>query len=73
MSKRIPAYIYGQKKTESDIVTIKCYGKEEKMERAEAIEYYREGVENSDGSERERYMEILMDLYDGKDYCSDKD
>lgn len=54
------------------VVTIKCYGKEEKMERDDAIAFYSEGVECCDGSERDRYMDILMDLLSGKKYCSDE-
>ena len=56
----------------SDIVTIKCYNKEEQMERLKAIKFYREALLGSDGSERGRYMEILIDLYNGLTYCSDK-
>ena len=48
----------------SDIVTVRCYYKEEKMERAEAIEKYKEAYKWSDGCEKERYMEVLMDLMD---------
>lgn len=57
----------------SKVVTIKCYGKEETMDRAKAIEFYEEGCACCEGSERDRYTEILMDLYAGLDYCSDKD
>ena len=42
------------------------------MDRDKAIAFYREAAACSDGSEKERYMEILMDLYAGLDYCSDK-
>lgn len=53
-------------------VTIYCYYKETQMDRDKAIAFYREAAACSDGSEKERYMEILMDLYAGLDYCSDK-
>ena len=56
-----------------DIVTIRCYNKEEQMERSDAIQFYREAVIGSDGSERGRYVEILTDLYEGLTYCSDKE
>ena len=55
-----------------DTVTIKCYNKEEQMERTDAIRFYKEAAMCSDGCEKERYMKILMDLYDGLTYCSDK-
>ena len=56
----------------NDLVRITCYGKTETMERAEAIRFYREGVESCDGAERNRYVNILMDLLDGKTECNDK-
>lgn len=52
-------------------VTIKCYGSETVMQRTDAIKEFREAAAWSEGSEKERYMNILMDLYDGKDYCTD--
>ena len=55
-----------------ELITVRCYYKEEKITRADAIKKYREGYECSDGSEKERYMEVLIDLLDGKDYCDDK-
>lgn len=59
-------------KTSDVMVTVRCYNEEEKLTKAEALKKYKEGFECSDGSERERYMEILSDLMDGKDYCDDK-
>lgn len=56
----------------NDIVTVRCYYEEEKMERDKAIKLYKECFACSDGSEKERYAEILFDLMDGKDYCDDK-
>lgn len=56
----------------NEMITVRCYYKEEKITRAEAIKKYTEGYECSEGSERERYMEILMDLMNEKDYCDDK-
>lgn len=55
------------------MVTIKCYNKEEQMERKEAIDFYEEAVISCEGSERDRYMNVLMDLYFGKDYCTDEE
>lgn len=48
-----------------DIVSITCYNKTEKMERSKAIEFYREAANYSEGSERERYVNILFGLMDG--------
>lgn len=56
----------------NEIITVRCYYKEKKMTRAKALKLYREGYECCEGSEKERYSEILMDLMDGKDYCDDK-
>lgn len=55
------------------MVTIKCYNKETQMERKEAIRFYKEAVACCEGSERDRYMNVLMDLLDGKDYCTDEE
>lgn len=55
-----------------DMVTIKCYGKEEQMEREEAKAFYLEGMMCCDGSERDRYTNIYLQLLDGNDYCSDE-
>lgn len=55
-----------------DKVKITCYGKTEIMDRFEACQFYREGILNSDGSERERYVNILMGLLDGLDEVSDE-
>ncbi len=55
-----------------EIITVRCYYKEEKLTKTDAYKKYREAYECSDGSEKERYMEVLMDLADGKDYCDDK-
>ncbi|MDE7082536.1 MAG: DUF4314 domain-containing protein [Clostridia bacterium] len=50
-----------------------CYGTERTFDdRQEAIDFYENCVVNSEGSERERYVEILIDLRSGKLICSDK-
>ena len=50
-----------------------CYGKERTFDdRQEAVDFYERCVMNSEGSERERYVEILIDLRCGKTICSDK-
>lgn len=50
-----------------------CYGTERTFDdRQEAVDFYEECVMNSEGSERDRYVEILIDLRCGKLICSDK-
>jgi len=54
------------------MVTVKCYGKEEKWaSRQEAMNFYVEGMMCCEGSERDRYVNIYCDLVEGKDYCID--
>lgn len=53
-------------------VTVFCYGKEETFDNAaQALKKYMEGVACCEGSERERYMNIVTDLYDGQNLCID--
>ena len=59
-------------KEKDEVITVRCYYKEKSMTRAEALKKYREAYYCSDGCEKARYMEVLMDLLDGKDYCDDK-
>lgn len=54
-----------------DKVKITCYGNTEIMERNEAIKFYRECADHSEGSERERYVNILFGLMDGLNEVSD--
>ncbi len=57
---------------EREKIIVKCYGKEKTYHsRKEAIKEFREAADWSEGCERERYMNILLDLYDGKTYCTD--
>lgn len=50
-----------------------CYGTERTFDdRQEAVDFYENCVMNSEGSERDRYVEILIDLRCGKTICSDK-
>ena len=55
----------------SDIVTITCYGKTEKRNREEAIQFYTEGVIACEGSERDRYVSIVTGLQCGKKVVDD--
>ena len=54
-------------------VIVHNYGKDRTFDdRQEAIDFYEECVLGSEGSERDRYVAILIDLRSGKTYCSDK-
>lgn len=53
-------------------VITKCYNKEEVWNnRQTAIKFFISCIENSEGSERERYTNVLMDLLANKNYCTD--
>lgn len=55
-----------------DSVTIICYGDTDVWpSRQEAIDFYTHGVFVCDGAERERYMNVLLDLYAGLKICTD--
>ena len=54
-----------------DIVTIHCNGQRELTTRQSAIKFYKRAVQCTEGSERERYTNVLMDLLDGKKVCKD--
>lgn len=57
-----------------DYVKVTCYGKEKVYDdRQEAVNFFEECVANSEGSERNRYVEILIDLRSGNIDCSDKE
>ena len=55
-----------------EIVEITCYGQTVKMKRGDAIRKYSDGVASCEGSERDRYLKILLALQDGKMKCSDE-
>lgn len=55
-----------------DKVIITCYGKTEIMDRRKAMAFYRDCANNSEGSERERYVNILFGLMDGFREVSDE-
>ncbi len=54
-------------------VKVICYG-EEKIwsSRKEAIEFYLEGISYCEGSERDRYINIYLDLINGLEVCTDE-
>ncbi len=47
------------------MVQITCYGRTESMERNKALKFYRDCADHSEGSERDRYVNILFGLMDG--------
>jgi len=55
----------------NQMVSVTCYGKTERMTRARALEKYSEGASVCDGSEAERYSNIVMQLLDGETECYD--
>ena len=57
--------------TMDDIVTIRCYNRVEKKKRRDAMEFYLEGVLSCEGSEQERYANILRQLFMGYMECDD--
>lgn len=58
--------------SEGEVKTV-CYGKKRTWgSREEAIDFFSEGVLNSEGSEQQRYLKILVDLTLGKNICKDK-
>lgn len=60
-------------KTANSPVFTTCYGKRTEWKSAEdAINFYREGADCSDGCERERYLNIVMKLMDGETDVDDQ-
>ena len=53
-------------------VTISCYGDTHRMSRDNAIRTYTTYIAASEGSERDRYVSILLQLQDGKNFCIDE-
>ena len=53
------------------VITV-CYD-ERKMwkSREEAKEFFLDCMRNSEGAERERYVNVYLDLVDGKEICTD--
>jgi len=57
-----------------DAVTITCYGTTETWDdRMAALRFYKQGAEECEGSERDRYTRIVFQLMDGLSVCSDQD
>ena len=55
----------------SEKVSIECYGEVETMTREQALDKYRMCIDYSDGSEKERYVNIFLQLLDGYRICYD--
>lgn len=68
------AVIYGEDACKRlDSVTTMCYNtKKEWDERTQAIQFFKQAYECSEGSEQARYSRILIQLYDGETYCTDE-
>ena len=61
-------------KGELKMVTTICYNTARTWRsREEAIEFFKGGIVNSDGAEKNRYINILMDLLEGKYVATDSD
>ena len=69
---RVDFILITKEKINMDKVKITCYGVTSMMERKEAIKFYRECADWSEGSERERYVNILFGLMDGLNEVSDE-
>lgn len=54
-----------------DVVKVTCYNRTELMERNEAIEFYKDCMFNSEGSEQDRYTNIYMMLSEGLKEAND--
>lgn len=61
------------KQSNDDLVEITCYGETEKRRRKEALDFYYDCMLNSDGSERDRYTNIYLQLKAGLKKCSDEE
>lgn len=54
-------------------VTVICYGKKQVWDsREEARAFYLDAIANSDGSEKERYTNIFLDLESKMEVCCDE-
>lgn len=57
----------------TDIVKITCYGETETRTRKDALDFYRKAMRACEGSERDRYVNIVIQLEDGATECTDLD
>ena len=65
--------VYGEDSCKRlDSVKVTCYGEEKVWDsRAEAIAFYLEGMTACEGSERDRYTNIYLQLLEGCTECED--
>lgn len=69
---KLPAPV--KPKQEGTPVTTVCYGQERSWRsKQEAIDFFLEGIDNSEGSERQRYENIVLKLQNGETYATDAD
>lgn len=54
-----------------EMVMVECYGTLKEYKRSEALKTYKFAMDNSKGNERERYMDIFLQLIQGKISCTD--
>lgn len=57
---------------DGDKVKITCYGKTEEMEREDALSKYLDCMAHSEGAERDRYVNIYLQLIAGEKECNDE-
>lgn len=56
-----------------DTVTTVCYGKKQVWDsRKEAADFFLQAIAGTEGSERDRYVNIYLQLNEGCDVCSDE-
>ena len=67
--------VYGEDYAEKlNTVTTVCYGKADIWDsRQEAVDFFLQAIAGSEGSERDRYVNIYTKLLSGPDICSDED
>lgn len=57
----------------TDKVKVTCYGQTKEYTRKQALKEFREAIRCSEGSERDRYVNIVCQLEDGETECNDLD
>lgn len=60
------------RRRKSDVVVVTCYGRQEVLERRDALAKYKEGILCCEGAERDRYVNIYFQLMDGAREASDE-
>ena len=58
-------------KVSAPFVTVRTYGQEKRWNREEAINFFANAVLECDGSEKERYANILAQLCLDSEYCDE--